>query len=202
MRKTQSIEVVPLQRVAPETVEKFTYDVADLNFVSIFFHLGKVDSSGANAAPAIIRIEGDPGNGFYYPLTSFSFEITAPAASVVTGSNPAGATFLTVSSVPASFKKGDYLFVRNISSGDVEYVTGLEWARIKSSGSTSITFDTALTYDHNVTGGFTSTVYSGAEFWPATLNVRAVSNLRILIDASRCSKPIYIEATAVELDSP
>lgn len=202
-RKTQSISLVPLQSVAPLSTDKFVYPVSDLYGVSLFFNIGKVDSSGPSAGPAVIRIEGRAGTGlFYQGITSFPVEVTAPAASVVTGSNPAGANFVTVVSVPSTFKKGDYVFVRNIDTSDASFEAGSEWARIKSTGSTSITFAENLTNNHIVTGTFTTNVYSLAECWPVSLNVASFQDIRILIDSSACTKPIYVEAWATILDSP
>lgn len=201
VRKTQNVSVVPLQRIDPLEVVVENYPVEDRQFTTIFFHIGKVDSSGPSSGPAIIRIEGNSNAGFYHTLTSFSLEVTAPAAAVVTGTNPAGSEYILVSSVPASYQKGDILFIRNINSGDTSYVTGSEWGRIASPGSISITFDDPLTNDHNVGGGFTTTVYSGAELWPVNLNTTSISNIRILIDCSKCSKPIFVEAWATELNS-
>lgn len=191
--KTQGTVIHAVQSVASNTVIiSSAVDVATKIAAMIGISFGR-RSASALTAGVEIRVEASAtssGDSNWYPLTTFLTNVAAVEAEAVSGTVNAGTNVITVAST-SGLVAGDLVFIDNTTIGNSEF------GRVKA-----ISTNTSITIEDNLANAQTgATIYDGAEFFLAQLDLSSVGRLRVVVDAKNTGAAIAVKATMVTADS-
>lgn len=194
--KTVGTSVISLQSVAASTVlVSSTVSTANKLAATFFVHFGRRSATAAGAG-VNIRIEASSkssGDGHWYPIVILTTNFAACEAEAATGTNSSGQNVITCAST-TNLTAGDIVFIDNSTIGNSE------WKRIKSiSASTSVTFEDNLV---NAQNSGSATMYDSAEIYPPiTIDLTAISRIRVVADGSSFTQAFAIEVDMITGDS-
>lgn len=161
--------------------------------VAVRIRVGRGTSSAFTTAP-IFRLEGSgmlsPTADQWDLLAQFQCAIGANLGSqALTAGITAGDSTATVAAV-TNFAAADFVVIHDPTVGNSEF------KHVLSAASTTITFWDACVRSHAIT---TSTVRDQAEEYFAILNVAALQNIRLIVDASGSGQACIVEADYAQL---
>lgn len=193
INKTSNISVLSLQSVAANSVViSGIQDVSTKLAATLFIWWGRRAATAAGAGTNI-RIEAsakDSGDDSWSTLYQFTTSFAAVEAEAVSGAVNAGTNVIPVAST-ANLTIGDYIYIDNTT------IANSEWHRIKS-----IVTNTSVTLEDNLTNAQTgATLYDGAEYYNAQLDLAAIKRLRLVVDGASFTQAHAIKAIMVTGDS-
>ena len=191
--KTQNVSLLALQSVASNTVVmSAVQDVTTKISAFIGIHFGRRVVTALTAGVEI-RIEGSltgSGDLQWFPLATFMTTTAAVEAEAVSGTVSGGTNVITVASTTN-------LTVRDLIYIDNTTITDGQWGRIKA-----VATNTSVTIEDNLVNAQTgATLYDGAEFFAAQLDLSSVGRIRLVVDASNTGVAVAVQAIMVTCDS-
>lgn len=190
--KTQGTTLLALQSVASNTViTSSVQDVATKIAAFIGIHFGRRAVSALTAGVEL-RIEGSltsSGDIQWFPLATFLTTSAAVESEAVSGTVGSGTNVITVAST-TNLVVRDLIFIDNTTIGNSQ------WGRIKA-----ISTNVSVTIEDNLASAQTgATLYDGAEFFTAVLDLSAVGRIRLVVDASNTGSAVAVQALMVTCD--
>lgn len=191
--KTQATSLLSLQSVASNSVViSSAQDVSTKLAATVFIQFGR-RATTALTTGANFRIEASAkssGDGFWFPLATFTTATAASESEAVSGTVSSGTNVITVAST-TNLTAGDIIYVDNGT------IANSEWGRVKSIvASTSITIE-----DNLVNAQTSSTIYDQAEMYVAQLDLTAIGRIRLVADCSGTGQATAVQAYMVTGDS-
>lgn len=195
--KTQATSLVALQSLASGSV--LVSNVVDVStkFAGMaYVHFGR-RATTALTAGCSFRIEASAkssGDGFWFPLYTWSSQVAAALSMTVTGTNNAGQNVLQATTTPA-YVAGDLIYIDNTT------IANSEFQRIKV-----VTTNTSVTLEDNLTNAQNNpaaTTFNKAEWWGVPLDLSGVGRVRLVVDAASgpTGQNVAVEAFLTTLDS-
>lgn len=161
--------------------------------VAVRIRMGRGTGTAFTTAP-IFRLEGSgmasPNADQWDLLAQFQCAVGASIASqALTAGISASDTTATVGAV-TNFAAADFVFIHDPTVGNSEF------KHVLSAASTTITFWDGCVRAHAIT---TTTIRDQAEEYFALLNVAALQNIRLIVDASGSGQACIVEADYAQL---
>jgi hypothetical protein len=191
--KTAGTSVLTLQSIASNTVViSSAVDVSTKFAAFLGIHFGRRTTSALTAG-ARFRVEGSmksSGDGFWFSLAEFLTAIAAAESEAVSGTVSAGTNVITVAST-TNLTVGDLVYLDNSTIGNSE------WGRVKA-----VSANVSITIEDNLLNAQTgSTIFDNGEFFSVSLDLSAVTRLRLVADFSGTGQACSAEAFLVTGDS-
>lgn len=195
--KTVGVESISLRYIVPnDIVTGGVFDVTNEGSVSIFFNYCQTNNTDHMIVPPTFRVEGRYSSAVehWWTIASWQPNRTAPANATLTTSAPVGSSTLTFDAIPSFWSLEDKIFIRHQVDANPYDLTKSEFNSIIAIGETTIDLLDATKISHSVISGESIDVYNLAQKWVLQLNVLAIAELRLMIDASNCDKEFAAEA--------
>ena len=191
--KTVATSLLSLQSVASNTVViSSAQDVSTKLAATVFVHFGR-RAATALTQGVDIRVEGSSkssGEGHWYPLAIIKTDFVACEAEAVSGTVNAGQKVITVAAT-ANLTVGDIIFIDNGT------IANSEWHRIKA-----VSTNTSVTVEDDLVNAQTgATLYDRAEMYALSIDLTAVSRLRLVFAAIDTGQAVAVEAHMTTADS-
>lgn len=192
--KTQGTSLLSMQNLANASfLVSSVQTVTTVFSATIFIHLGR-DVTTALTNPVNIRIMASAkasGNDQWFTLAKLQSSVAASNSKTMAASgNNAGVTTLTATANWDAASDGDYVFIKNGTIGNSEFVRG----GIHST--TAMPLMDATTNAQN-----SSTSFDHADEFMLEVDLTSIGRIRLEVDTINTGQAINVEAWMITLDS-
>lgn len=197
--KTVGTSLLSLQTVSSNSVVVGTgVSVSTKLAATVFIHFGR-EANNALTEGVFFRVEGratTATTGQWYPLASAQSLIAAITSQAVNGTcnsaqNVIAMTSTTGMSSDPTSTQGQIVFIKNTTLGNSEF------HRVQT-----VTTNTSITLEENLQNACTGgTVYPSAEMYVFQIDLTAIDQIRVVVNANNTGQAVAVEAFMVTGDS-